>query len=90
MEEFPTISPNRIRTKGGHLVEHFSPEIPPMQLRHSSFEEIQRGWRTILLRYIMSNITTVAAVEEVFGRPNRASWAVLLKLQNPESRDLVF
>ncbi len=39
-------------------------------------QEIQRGWRTVLIYLIRKKLVSLEAVERVFGPCNRESWAV--------------
>jgi hypothetical protein len=55
----------------------FNPEMkrPGMKYVVQGHGEQERGWRTVLLRLIVSRYTTVDAVEREFGADTRAEWA---------------
>lgn len=37
--------------------------------------EVVRGWRTVLVKLVLANVTTPAEVEAIFGAANRREWA---------------
>ena len=89
MQQLPAHSPEFLMTKEGYKVEHFRPGIPTMIETPVSFREIERGWRTILMRLILSRQLSLDAAELEFGVGDRAAWATTLKLYEPQSGDFI-
>ena len=86
-QQLPAHSPEFVRTKEGYKVEIFRPGIPAMREVPVSFKEVERGWRTILMRLILNRQLTLDAAEREFGVGNRAAWAATLKEYAPQSGD---
>lgn len=89
-ETLPARSPEFMETKEGYNVEYFHPGIPTMKKVAVGYFEVNRGWRTVLMRLILNKHVNLVATEKVFGRGNRASWAVTLEFYGVGPRDLVF
>ena len=89
VQELPAHSPEFLLTKEGYKVEHFRPGIPTMIRTPVGFREIERGWRTVLMRLILDNQLSLDAAEREFGVGNRASWASTLKMYKAQSGDFV-
>ena len=89
MQQLPAHSPEFVFTKEGYKVEHFRPGIPTMVETPVSFREVERGWRTVLMRLIINKYLTLDAAEREFGVGNRAAWAATLKAYSPQSGDFV-
>ena len=89
MQELPAHSPEFVRTKEGYKVEIFRPGIPTMMKVPVSFKEVERGWRTILMRLILNRKLTFDVAEREFGAGDRAAWAATLKEYQPQSGDFV-
>jgi len=66
-EEFPTMH------------QHIEPDTPLFETLQSSGFESVRGWRTILIKLILSKRLTIQAAESMFGIGQRPSWAILTK-----------
>ena len=89
MQELPAHSPEFLTTKEGYKIEHFRPGIPAMMKVPVSFREVERGWRTILMRLILNRQLTLDAAEIEFGVGNRAAWASTLKQYERQSGDFI-
>lgn len=64
--------------KNGVPYEAFEPGMPFEKVVHTSWIEVERGWRTILIKYIKARLISDAEAIRLFGAPDRASWAALL------------
>jgi hypothetical protein len=64
----------------GYRLE-FNPEMKRAGMKYvpQGFGELERGWRSVLLRLIVNGHTTVNAVERAFGSDQRAEWAYATK-----------
>ncbi len=64
----------------GYRLE-FNPNMKRAGMKYvpQGFGELERGWRSVLLRLIVNQHTTVDAVERVFGSDHRAEWAYATK-----------
>ena len=89
-EDFPAHSPITIPSKDGIPIEVFHPGIPLVNRVPTSFTESRRGWRTVLMRFILDGLASLPRVERVFGVGDRASWAYTLKMYEPQPGDLIF
>ena len=89
-ERLPAHSPDTIITKEGYEVEYFHPGVPTMETVAVGFFEVNRGWRTVLLRLFLNGLLNVTQVENIFGKGNRASWAATLTMYKIGPNDLVF
>lgn len=89
LEELPVYSPEKTTSKEGYEVELFKPGDPVMEILPTSFREVHRGWRTVLMRLIQAGYVSTTTIENVFGIPNRASWAKTFKFYSLQPRDFV-
>lgn len=64
--------------------EAYEPGMPFERVVHTSYMEVQRGWRTILIRYIKAGLISDTAAVRIFGLPDRGSWSALLSHVNSE------
>ena len=88
-QELPAHSPEFLTTKEGYKVELFRPGIPAMIETPVSFREVERGWRTILMRLVLNRQLALDAAEREFGAGNRAAWASTLKMYEGQSGDFI-
>ena len=88
-EEMPVEATKHILTAEGYKIPVYTPDTPPAQMEPTSFLEIERGWRTVLMRFVQEGKITLTAVEQVFGYGERASWAKTLKYCSLQPDDLV-
>ena len=88
-EEMPVEATKHIETAEGYKIPVYTPDTPPSQLVPTSFLEVERGWRTVLMRFIQEGKVSLVQVEKSFGFGNRASWAKTLKYCTPQPGDLV-
>lgn len=58
--------------------EAYEPGMPFEKVVHTSYMEVQRGWRTVLIRYIKAGLISDTDAVRLFGMPDRASWGALL------------
>lgn len=58
--------------------EAYEPGMPFERVVHTSYMEVQRGWRTILIRYIKARLISDTDAVRLFGLPDRGSWGALL------------